>query len=712
MVRQITNETRYVDHEATTSTDLVDPALYIHREQSLIEFDKRVLAQARDPDTPLLERLRFLTICSSNLDEFFEIRISGLKQQVEYGISQPEADGLSAGDALTRISATMHELVTEQYRVFQNELLPALSKEGINLLRRGEWTDEQTRWIRQYFDEQVLPVLTPVALDPSHPFPRILNKSLNFIVSLEGVDAYGRASRIAIVQVPRSLPRVIQLPVELSKAGYDFVMLSSIVHEYMDELFRGMKVAGAYQFRVTRNSDLWVDEEAVDDLLFAIKGELRSRAFGDAVRLEIADNCPPVMTQFLLTQFGLTADELYRVDGPVNLHRLNAIIDKVNRPDLKYKPFVPSQPLDKGKGYDIFAQIRKGDILLHHPYQSFLPVIDLARQAAADPEVLSIKLTLYRTDADSPLAKVLIDAARAGKDVTAVIELRARFDEAHNIDLATRLQEAGANVAYGIVGFKAHAKMMMVVRREDGKIRRYVHLGTGNYHAVTARIYTDISYMTCDREIGDDVHQLFMQLTSIGRASRLAKLLQSPFTLEKKLLQLIDEEIAAAREGKPARIMARMNAITEPRIIRALYKASMAGVQIDLIVRGVCCLRPGMKGISDNIRVRSIVGRFLEHSRVFYFFAGGEEKVFAGSADWMQRNLHRRVETCFPILDKKLKARVIEETLSLYFKDNTQAWDLRPDGSYVKVEAGSDARVTAQQTLLNMLADQDKVVAK
>jgi polyphosphate kinase len=691
-------------------TNLDDPRLYINRELSMLEFNRRVLALARDPATPLLERLRFLVICSTNLDEFFEIRVSGLKQQLEYRVASSEPDGLSASEALARISQATHEIVQQQYTTLQDEILPAMRAEGIFILRRSEWDDAQRKYLREYFEDQVLPVLTPIAVDPSHPFPRILNKSLSIIVSLEGADAFGRQGRVAVVQVPRSLPRIVALPKALSSQGrYVFVRVSSLVREFIGDLFRGMTIRGAHQFRVTRDSDLWVDEEAVDDLLSAIKGELGNRAFGDAVRLVVADNCSKEMERFLLEQFGLSDADLYRVDGPVNLHRLAAIYDLVDRPDLKYPQFVPGLTPDPNAETDIFARMRKGDMVLHHPFESFGNVVELARQAAADPNVLSIKLTLYRTGDKSPFEQALIDAARAGKDVTAVIELRARFDEAANIGLASRLQEAGANVAYGIVGYKAHAKMMLVVRREEGGLRRYVHLGTGNYHPGTARAYTDFSYFTTRPEVGRDVHQIFMQLTGMGSEPELRTLVSSPFTLEPTLLRLIDAEIAAAKAGQPAHIMARMNAISEPGIMQALYRASQAGVKVDLVIRGVCCLRPGVPGVSDNIRVRSILGRFLEHSRVYCFLAGGQWKTFCASADWMTRNLHRRVEVAFPVDEAQYRDRIIAEALTLYLADNTQAWELGADGLYRRLAAvdasgAPVAPVSAQKTLLEKLA--------
>jgi polyphosphate kinase len=681
--------------------DLVDPKNFINRELSLLQFNARVLEQAKDVKTPLLERLRFLCISSTNLDEFFEIRVSGLKQQLAMGMAQPGPDGLSATDLLQAVSDASHALVAEQYRVLQRILLPELEQAGIRVVRRQAWTAAQQEWVHAYFTREVLPVLTPVGLDPSHPFPRVLNKSLNFIVSLEGADAYERTSGTAVVQVPRLLPRLIQFPERVGTGPHDFVLLSSVIHAHVAELFPGMRISGCYQFRLTRNSDLWVDEEEVDDLMRALKGELPGRNYGDAVRLEMPSQCSPYVAQFLLTQFKLGAQELYKVDGPVNVHRFSALYDLVNRPDLKYPPFTPTlRPT-----LDLFDQIKRGDLLLHHPYQGFAPVVELLRQAADDPSVLAIKMTVYRMGAQSPMAEALLGAARAGKEVTAVVELRARFDEATNIDLATRLQEAGAKVAYGIVGFKAHAKMLMVVRREGTTLRRYCHLGTGNYHTGTARAYTDFSLLTCNEKIGEDVHRLFQQMTGLGRVVQLSKLLQSPFTIHTQVLAHIEREAEEARAGRPARIVAKMNALSEPRVIEALYAASRAGVQIELVVRGICCLRPGVPGLSDRIRVRSIIGRFLEHSRIYYFYAGGREVTFLASADWMQRNFFKRVEVAFPLEDPVARQQVLEDGLWTYLQDNVQAWELLPDGTYRRTSRGEDPPRCAQELLLERLAN-------
>lgn len=683
-----------------TAVDLNDPSLYFNRELSLIEFHQRVLAQAHDPGVPLLERLRFLTISCAILDEFFEVRVAGVKQQIAFGLADNAPDRITPQELLSRISEKSRALVAEQYRTLNEVLLPALESAGIRLLRRSEWSAATTAWIAEYFQREVLPVLTPMRLDPAHPFPRVLNKSLNFIVALEGRDAFGRTGRSAVIQAPRVLPRVIAIPEGVAERPFDFVLLSSVIHANIESIFPGMLVTGSYQFRVTRNSDLWVDEEEIDDLLHALKGQLPRRNYGDAVRLEVADNCPEEMTRFLMEQFGLHEQDLYQVNGPVNLHRLEALCNALDRPDLKYPTFIPSRPERVARGRDLFAAIREGDILLHHPYEAFSPVIDLLRQAAEDPDVLAIKMTVYRTGKDSPILKALVEAADHGKEVAAVIELRARFDEERNIGLATKLQEAGAKVAYGIVGYKAHAKMLLIVRRERGRLRRYVHVATGNYHAGTAGAYTDIGLMTCDETIGEDVHRVFLQLTGIGKLGPLQKLDEAPFTLHRRIIDLIEAEAEAARAGKPARIIAKMNTLIEAKVIRALYRASQAGVPIDLIVRGVCALRPGVPGVSETIRVRSIVGRFLEHHRVFHFHAGGKGTTLASSADWMPRNFYRRVEISFPIEEPALQRRAVEECLDVYLDDDAQAWELREDGSYARVAKRGERGSSAQERLL------------
>jgi polyphosphate kinase len=681
--------------------DLSQPELYINRELSLLQFNRRVLEQAKDPRTPLLERLKFLCISSTNLDEFFEIRVSGLKQKIASGSVQADADNFSPTEVMAQISEQAHQLVDEQYRVLNDDLIPALEKKNIRFVRRTRWSSKAEAWLQHFFSHDLMPVLSPLGLDPAHPFPRILNKSLNFVVSLEGKDAFGRSSGTAIVQAPRSLPRLIRLPEECAEGPYDFVFLSSIIHAHVSDLFPGMKVTGCFQFRVTRNSDLFVDEEEIDDLLHAVEGELLSRRYGDCVRLEVADNCTQDMEDFLLSQFRLGPEDLYRDNGPVNLNRLLAIYDLVDLPDLKYPPFTPRRPQGIASEQSMFEAIRAGDILLHHPFDSFLPVIDMLKQAAADPRVLAIKQTLYRTGPDSAIVIALVEAARAGKEVTVVIELRARFDEEANIQLANRLQEAGAHVVYGVVGYKTHAKMLLITRREGKRLRHYVHLGTGNYHARTARLYTDYGLLTCDPGLGGDVHRIFQLLTSLGKVKALSKMLQAPFTLQKMMINKIEREAANARAGKSARIIIKCNALLEPESIQALYTASQAGVRIDLIIRGICCLRPGIPGVSDNIQVRSIVGRFLEHTRVFYFHNDGDYELYLSSADWMGRNFFQRVETAFPIEDKNLRQRILKEGLELYLTDNYEAWVLQRDGEYKRSRPGQNRRIkSAQRSLL------------
>lgn len=658
------------------------PENYLNRELGLLAFNRRVLAQAQDERVPLLERLRFLCIVSSNMDEFFEIRMAGLKEQVRANARVVTTDGKTAQEAFRLVSAEARAIVTEQYLHFNDVILPALAEQGIRFLRRSTWNEAQREWIRSYFLREMVPVLTPIGLDPSHPFPKVLNKSLNFAVELEGKDAFGRSSNSAIVQAPRVLPRVIRLPEELAGCEYGFVFLSSILHEFVGELFTGMSVLGCYQFRATRNSDLFVDEEEVTNLRTKLQGELSHRHFGDAVRLEVADNCSPAMTEFLLAQFGLKEADLYRVHGPVNLVRLMQVPDWVDRPDMKFPSFVPGIPKAVGKGANIFDSVRRNDILLHHPYQSFAPVIEFLNQAADDAQVVAIKMTVYRTGTDSVLMQSLIRAAQNGKEVTVVVELMARFDEEANISWATKLEEVGAHVVYGVVGYKTHAKALLIVRREDGGLKRYAHLGTGNYHPRTARLYSDFGLMTANEEITNDVSEVFKQLTGLGKARTLKHLWQAPFTLQPNVVAMIRAEIEIARAGGKTHIVAKMNSLLEPEVINTLYEASQAGVTIDLIVRGVCALRPGVPGLSDNIKVRSIIGRFLEHHRVFYFFAGGKEHVYLSSADWMDRNFFKRIELAFPVLDPKLKKRVITEGLKFYLADNQQGWDMNSDGIY------------------------------
>lgn len=673
---------------------------YINRELSILDFHLRVLEQAVDPLHPLLDRMNFLLIFSRNMDEFFEIRVAGLMEQLELGNESRSPDGLTPKQVLDTISKTAHAAIDRQYRILNDVILPQLRKEDICFLRRGELSPAQSAWVKKYFQEQVAPVLTPISLDPAHPFPRLVNKSLNFIVTLEGKDAFGRQIDLAVVPAPRSLPRVVRLPDELTGGKEHFVMLSAIIHEHVSDLFPGMTATGCYQFRVTRNADLALDED-VEDLAKALKGELNSRRFGRAVRLEVTENCPEHIYQYLLNKFRLDLDQLYKVDGPVNLARL---VSNFKRPHLRYDSHTPVIPKVLKKSESIFSAMQKQDILLHHPFESFAPVINLLREAARDPQVLAIKQTLYRSGADSEIVQILAEAARNGKEVTAVIELRARFDEESNIAVANVLQEAGAVVVYGIVGYKTHAKMILVVRRENNKLTRYVHLGTGNYHAGNARIYTDYGLLTTDKELCEDVHRIFQELTGMGKMAKLKKLLHAPFTLHAQLINYIDDEIAHAKAGKAAQIIIKVNALTEVQLINKLYEASQAGVQIDLIIRSICCLRPGLPNLSENIRVRSVVGRFLEHTRVYYFSNNDNPRTYCSSADWMDRNLFSRVEACFPIEDPALQKRIYQQGLLNYLQDNQQAWLLQGDGVWKRTEPqAGEAAHNAQQLLVDSI---------
>ncbi|MEK6245285.1 MAG: polyphosphate kinase 1 [Pseudomonadota bacterium] len=686
----------------------LQPSHFLNRELGLLEFNRRVLAQAADDAVPLLERLRFVTIVSSNLDEFFEIRVAGLKEQIKIGIKGTGPDGRSPAEVYELVSAQARALVGEQYRLLNSVLLPALAKQGVIFPRREDWTEPQRAWIRDYFMRELLPVLTPIGLDPAHPFPRVLNKSLNLAIELEGRDSFGRKSRAAIVQAPRALPRVIRLPADVAGAEYAFVFLSSILHAHVEELFSGMEVRGCHQFRVTRNSNLFVDEEEIKNMRIAIQGELLQRHFGDGVRLEVADNCSQQTVDFLLQQFGLSEADLYRVDGPVNLYRLREVTDRVDRPELKYPVFQPAQPPALVGQKDIYAVLKKQDVLLHHPYESFTPVIDFIRTSVTDPRVIAIKQTVYRTGTDSELMEILIEAAKRGKEVTVVVELMARFEEEVNITWASRLEEVGAHVIYGVVGHKTHAKMALVVRREDGPqgsiLRRYAHLATGNYHPRTARQYTDFGLLTSSEEICSDVNEVFKQLTGLGRSSRMKHLWLSPFTLHKRVVTAVRNEVRLAKEGKTARIMAKMNALLEPELIEELYAASQAGVQIDLVIRGVCALRPGVAGLSENIRVRSVVGRFLEHTRLFYFHNDGAQDVYLSSADWMDRNFFRRIELAFPVLDPALKQRVIGEGLQAYLDDAGHSWAMNSEGGYEAPAPRRGKARVVQEELLRTLA--------
>lgn len=683
------------------------PSSYINRDLSLLQFHLRVLAQAADPHHPLLERLFFLMIFSSNIDEFFEIRVAGIMQKLNLGDVSTSVHGMRPSEILNEISAVTHDAIAEQYRILNEDILPALALEDIRYLKRDELNSEQSAWMKRYFTEQVSPVLTPISIDPAHPFPRLVNKSLNFIATLEGKDAFGRDINLAIVPAPRSLPRVIRLPDELTGGKEHHVMLSAIIHEHIGELFPGMNVTGCHQFRLTRNADLDLADD-VDDIAKALEGELENRRFGDKVRLEVTTECPTPISDYLLNEFELHDNQLYRVNGPVNLTRL---LFDFNIPALRYQPFTHVIPkpfrreVDKlDKATSMFAAMRKGDVLAHHPFHAFSPIINLLWQAASDPKVLAIKQTLYRSGTNSEIVKALAAAARNGKEVTAVIELRARFDEASNIAVANYLQEAGAVVVYGIVGYKTHAKLMLIVRREEGKMRRYVHLGTGNYHAANAKVYTDYGLFSADPDISEDVHKIFQELTGMGKPANLKKLLHAPFTLHDKLMSFIDDEITHAKAGKRAHIIVKVNALTERRLIDKLYDASQAGVKIELILRSICCLRPQVKGLSENITVRSVIGRFLEHTRIYYFYNDCDERLYCGSADWMDRNLFHRVEVAFPIEDKKLSKQIYQDGLLSYLQDNKQAWILSGDGNWQRTKPAADeAPHIAQEHLLKVI---------
>lgn len=695
-----------VDHPVEVEpVDLKAPELYINRELSHLQFNVRVLEQALDERHPLLERLMFLLIFSSNLDEFFEIRVAEQLRQLKYGRETVGPDAMYPKKVLEKIREICEINVDRQYRILNEIMFPEMEQQGIHFKRRSVWTPEQKEWIKNYFEEKIVPVISPIGLDPAHPFPKLVNKSLNFIVQLDGKDAFGRETGLAIIPAPRSLPRLIRLPDELCEEGDNLIFLSSMIHECADELFPGMRVLGCYQFRITRNADLTFDFEEMDDLARTLRGELHSRKYGDAVRLEVDNRTPEELVEFLKQEFNLDEEQVYKVDGPVNLTRLMAVRDLVGRQDLRWPPFSPGVPgkLKKEKDVDVFQALKANDQLLMHPFQSFTPVVDLLMKAAKDPDVIAIKQTLYRTGDKSDIVNALVEAARSGKEVTVVIELRARFDEESNLHLASRLQEAGCLVVYGVVGYKTHAKAMLIVRREGTKLVRYCHLGTGNYHSGTARLYTDYSYLTSDDEIGEDVHKVFQQLTGMGKIQRLKKLYNAPFTLHAKMIELIQREAKLAASGKAGHIIVKVNGLTEPKMIRTLYEASQAGVKIELIIRGMCRLRPGLPGISENITVRSIIGRFLEHTRVYYFGNNGKPDVFCASADWMERNMLNRVETGFP-LTGKLGERVKKE-LDYYLADNTQSWELKADGSYTLLTAAEgEEPFSAQQQLLQDFA--------
>lgn len=660
----------------------VNPAQFINRELSWLEFNQRVLEEALDPSNPLLERLKFFCIVSSNLDEFFEVRVAGLKQQIESDVVERGSGGLTASEAFRAIHRRVRRMVDEQYACWRQQLMPALAKNGLRILDMPELGSSDTEWLQQYYLSQVRPVLTPLAIDPAHPFPQLLNKSLNLIVRLEMPRGHENLKHLAVVQIPRNLPRLVRLP--RADGRMDFVYLSRIIGHFLADLFPGTKILGYWTFRVTRNSELYIDEEESANLLKAVENELHNRRKGDAVRLEAQHDCPPFIRDALLKTLKLTEDDLYLIEGPLNPTRLMALYEGDHSPELRDPPFVAPVSSALRERPDLFATIRERDILLHHPYENFSSVVGFLDQAASDPNVLAIKQTLYRTGGDPRIIGALERAVRNGKHVTAVVELRARFDEANNILWARHLEEAGVHVVYGLVGYKIHAKACLVVRSEGHHIRRYVHLATGNYNPSTAKLYTDLGLLTCRPDFGEDATNFFNLLTGICQFQPMRKLIAAPFDLHGRILQLIQREADNAARGLPARIIAKLNSLAESELIEALYRASQAGVSIDLVVRGICCLRPGIKGLSENIKVTSIVDHFLEHSRIYYFENACQPQVFIASADWLPRNFFRRIELAIPIEDGVLRERLIKEILATSLADNVKARVLQSDGSYTR----------------------------
>ena len=669
------------------------PAL-LNRERAILEFNRRVLAQSQRADVPLLERLRYVCIVSSNLDEFFEVRFADCLEA-----SRRPGTGVTAAD-IESLAVDTHALIDEQYAVFNDEVMPALAASGIRIVNHADRNDAERRWVERFFESQVRQLLVPVGLDPSHPFPQVANKSLNFIARLGGKDAFGRRNTVTIVKVPRVLPRVIMLPRAKGQTQQSFVLLTSVIRAHLGELFPGREVEAFSQFRITRDSDLEVDAD-VTNLRQALRSGLTTRHFGQAVRLEVVSTCPSELSEFLLRQFGLPAGAMYKVNGPVNLVRMNELIDLAESSTLRFPRFDPGWPASLPRQQSMFDRVRGGDdLLLHQPFESFEPVIQFLREAVHDPAVLAIKQTIYRTGSQSPLMDLLIEAARRGKEVMAVVELKARFDEEANINWAERLEAVGAQVVYGVVGLKTHAKLLLVTRREGGRLKRYAHLSTGNYNPTTARLYTDLGHFTDDADLTSDVDAVFQQLASLGRTRPLKTMLQAPFTLHKAMLAYVARVAEAAAAGRPARIVVKVNALTDVPLIEALVGAAQAGAEIDLVVRGACMLPPGIAGVTDRIRVRSVVGRFLEHSRVAYFRWGegaDDEAVFLSSADWMSRNMFGRIEVAWPILDRALRQRVIDECLVPYLLDGEDAWLLDADGHYRPADGGGDS---AQKALM------------
>lgn len=678
---------------------LDNPDYYLNREFTALEFNERILQLAEDDNTPLLEKLRYVCICSNNLDEFFEIRISALKERIALSPQKTSSDGLTAFDTFNQLSKKTHLLTDKIYKFFNSKLIPALRKEHIYFYDINEWSDDINLWVRHYFKKEILPIISPIALDLAHPFPQLFNKSLNFIVSLTGKDAFDRNLNFAIVHAPRVLPRLVPLPTELCNNENYFIYLTSIIKAQINNLFPGMEINGCYSFRLTRNSDLYFNDEGVDDLADAVQRELSSRHYGNVVRLEIEYGCPKSIVNFILHKYKLKNEDLYYCNGPVNLQRLSNIIHQIKRPKLEYPQFIPQFPTILKQQKNIFTVLDEKDILVHHPYQSYEIVVNFVKQAAADPHVLAIKQTLYRTHINSSMVQALVEASRAGKEVTAIIELRARFDEESNLHLATKLHEAGVLVLYGIVGFKTHAKMTLVVRRTHNKLKPYIHLGTGNYHEETTKHYTDFGLLTSHPELTNDTQSIFQQLTGLGKLLKLKEIYHSPFTLQKRILFLIEQCALNAKKGKNSKIILKVNGLTDQTIIQALYLASKNGVNITLIVRGACCLKPNIVGVSENIRVISIVGRFLEHHRIYYFQYADEEHLYCASADLMERNLYARIEIMFPILSTECKKRIKDEIFKNYLKDNTNTWELQKDGTYKAIRNGN---YNAQEKLLEL----------
>ena len=683
-----------------TTPALDDPKLFINRELSWLAFNRRVLEEAQDETQPLLERLRFLGITASNLDEFFEVRVAGIKQQIEHESHDGGPDGMTPRQTFAAIRQEVLQFIEDKYQLWHHELRPALAGHGIHLHDFKGMSDQDRAWATDYFRNEVFPVLTPLAVDASHPFPHLQNKSHNLFLRLQRPE-HRSESLHAVVQIPRVFPRLVQLP--SSKDGeFHYVLIQNLIQAHARDLFPGLEVEQVYGFRLTRNSDLYIDEEEAENLLRTIEDELRKRARGNAVRLEIEQGCPPDMCAVLLNIFKLTEEDIYFVNGPLNFLHLMPLASIDSLSGLRDKPYVPFVSPSLPTGSNIFEIVRQQDVMLHHPYESFSSVVDFLENAAADPHVLAIKMTLYRTSGDSPIVRSLIRAAEEGKQVTALVELRARFDEANNINWARQLEDAGVHVVYGLVGLKTHCKVLMVVRRDEDRLRQYLHLGTGNYHPSTARFYTDLSVLTANPELGEEVSVLFNTLTGLSEFKGVRQLIVAPFQMHDAFLKLIQHERDLARQGKEGRIIVKLNSLVEETLIVALYEASQAGVKIDLIVRGICCLRPGVPGVSENIRVTSIVGRFLEHSRIYFFGNGGKPKVYLGSADWMPRNLFRRVEVVFPVRDPNLRRRVTDEILPAYLADCVKARVLGADGVYRRAQCERGKGSQAQLTFRNL----------